>query len=88
MTRTTSRFIGTLPVPGLRVLHLLDNGDAKTAPDQPGEIGIGGVVRNATHRYRRPAMLAPMAQRDIECRGRRFRIGEKQLVKVAHAEKQ
>ncbi len=88
MTRTTSRLIGSFPGAGLGVFHLLDDGDAKAPPDQPGEIGLGCVVRNATHRYWRPVMLAAMAQRDVE-RGRsRFRVGEEQFVEIAHAEKQ
>ena len=86
--RTTSRRIGALPVRVLRVLHLLGHGDAEAAADQAGEIGFGGVVRDAAHRDRRAGVLAALGQRDVQRGGGGFGVGEEQLVEVAHAEEQ
>ena len=84
--RTTSRRIGALPVRCFRVLHLLCHRDAEAAADQASEIGFGGVVRHAAHRYRRARVLSAMGQRDVQGGGGSFRVSEEQLVEVAHAE--
>ena len=49
-----------------RALDLLGDGDAVAGPDQPREIGFGGVDRHAAHRDRRAVMLAARGQRDVE----------------------
>ena len=72
--------------PGLRVLHLLGDGDAEAAADQAREVGFGRMLRHAAHRDRRAVVLAALGQRDVERGGGGFRVGEEQLVEVAHAE--
>ena len=73
---------------GLRVLHLLDHGDAEAAADQPAEIELGGVDGHAAHRDGGAGVLAATGQRDVEGGGGGFGVGEEELVEVAHAEKE
>ena len=82
---------GTFGAAGLgrrRILHLLDNGNAETAADQPRQIGLGLGDRHAAHLYGLALMLTARGQRDIERRRGRLRIREEQLVEIAHAEEQ
>jgi hypothetical protein len=83
--RTTSRRFSQ---PCLRFLHLFDDGHAKSAADQAGEVGFGRVIRHAAHRDRRARVFAAMAQRDVE-RGRgRLGVVEEHFVEIAHPEEQ
>ena len=73
---------------GLGVFHLLGDGDAEAAADQPGEVGLGRVHRDAAHRDGCALVLAAPGQRDVERGGGRLGVGEEQLVEVAHAQEQ
>jgi hypothetical protein len=53
---------------------------------QPREIGIERMGGDARHRHGLAAMLAAMADGDVEHRGRVLGIGEEQLEEIAHAE--
>ncbi len=77
---------GRLANAGLRILHLLGHGDAEPAADQAREIRLSRVLRHTAHRHRGSIVLAAVGQRDVERGGSRFRVGEEQLVEVAHAE--
>ena len=71
-----------------RVLHLLDDGDAEATTDQPRQIHLRLPDRHTAHRNRLALMLATGGQRNIQRRRRRLRVGEEQLIEIAHAEKQ
>ena len=63
---------------------LLGDGDAVPGADQPGEIGFGGMDRDAAHRHRLAAVRAALGQRDVERRRGRLGVVEEQLEEVAH----
>ena len=71
-----------------RVLDLLADRDLEAGADQPREICIAGMNRHAAHRDIGAVMLAALGQRDVERRRRGDRVIEKQLVEIAHPEKQ
>ena len=72
----------------LRVLHLLNDGNPKAAPDQAREVDFRSMVGNAAHRDRCSGMLAAVRQGDIESGGRGFGVGKEQLIEIAHPEEQ
>ena len=67
-----------------RALDLLGDGDAVAGPDQPREIGLGGVDRHAAHRDRLAVMLAARGQRDVERRRGGPGVVEEQFEEIAH----
>ena len=84
--RMTARLRGPLPVRALGVLHLLGDGDAETAADQAGEVGLGSVDGDAAHGNGLALMLAAAGEGDIEGGGGGFGVFEEEFVEVAHAE--
>ena len=67
-----------------RVLELFAHGDAMPERDQPMQIFVRALDRNAAHRNVVAEMLAALGQHDAERAGGHFGILEKQLVEVAH----
>jgi hypothetical protein len=67
---------------------LLGDGDAIAAADQAGEVGLGGMFRDAAHRDGGAVVLAPVGQNDVERGGGGLGVGEEQFVEIAHAEEQ
>ena len=68
-----------------RAFDLLGDGDAVAGADQPGEIALGGMDRDAAHRDRLAAALAALGQRDVERLRRRLGVVEEKLKEIAHA---
>ena len=89
-SRTTSRRTarGAAALGLLRRLHLLGDGDAEAAADQPRQVALMAMRRHAAHRHLGALVLAAISQRDVERLRGRFRIGEEHLEEVAHAEEQ
>jgi hypothetical protein len=58
------------------------------ALDQPREIGLGAVDRDAAHRDRFAVILAAPGERDVEAGRRHLGIVEEQLEEVAHSVEQ
>ena len=69
-----------------RVLDLFADRDLEAGADQPREIGLGGVHRNAAHRNVGAVVPTALGQRDVERLRRGDRVVEKQLEKIAHPE--
>ena len=74
--RTTARRIGPLLVRVFGIFHLLDDGDAKAAADQAGEVKVGGVHRDPAHRDGGTGVFAAGRERDIEGGGGGGGVGE------------
>jgi hypothetical protein len=68
---------------GPGVLHLVADGDLAAGPQEPADVGMGGVEGDAAHRNH-----APFRQRHIEQLGAGLGVLEKHLVEIAQAEKQ
>ena len=71
-----------------RVLDLLADRHLEPGADQAGEIGFGGVDRDAAHRDVGALVPAALGQRDVERLRRGDRIVKEQLEKIAHPEEQ
>ncbi len=72
-----------------RVLHLLAEGHPETLPDEAGDVGGGGVVRDPAHRDRVAVLvLRAGGERDLERLRGDHRVLEEHLVEVAHPEEQ
>ncbi len=68
-------------------LHLLAHRDLLARADEPRDVPIGGMMRDAGHGNGALALL-PGGQRDLEQAGSDVRIIEEQLVEVAEPEEQ
>ena len=73
---------------GGRIANLLTDDNRLAQFDQLGQIALGGMERDAGHRNRLAAGLAPCGQGDIEQTGGFFRVVVEQFVKVTHAVEQ
>ena len=71
----------------LRILHLFTDGDLMPLFNQPGNVGIRGVIGNPAHRRAllHPAVLSCQCQ--LQFLRDRFRVIKKHLVKVAQSVK-
>jgi hypothetical protein len=67
-----------------RILGLLADRDAMACRDQPVQIVLGALHRDAAHRDVQALMLAAFRQHDAERPGGDFGILEEQFVEVAH----
>ena len=70
----------------LGILHLFANGDPVALAQQAGEVIVGGVVGHPAHRHR--ALFISRCECDLQFPRGDLRVFKKQLVEVAHAEKQ
>jgi hypothetical protein len=77
------RLVPALPRLG-RALDLLGDGDPEAAPDQPGEVGFGGVDRHSAHRDGLAFMLAAGGQSDVEAGRGGPGVVEEKLEEIAH----
>ena len=68
---------------GPRLLHLIADGDLAAGLEQPGDVVIRGVKRDAAHGHR-----APLGQRHVEQLRPGQGVVKKHLVKVAQAKEQ
>ena len=64
---------------------LLGDGDTVTGTDQPREIALRGVDRDAAHRHRIAAIGTALGQRNVERRRRSAGVVEEEFEEVAHA---
>ena len=67
-----------------RALGLLGDGNAVPRPDQPREIGFGGMHGDAAHRDRLTFGFAALSQRNVEAARGDLGVLEEELEKVAH----
>ena len=73
----------------LRVLDLIADGDAEAALDEPRDVAVGGVERDAAHRHRvAGGVLRSRGQRQLEGARGRQRVLVEHLEEVAHPEEQ
>ena len=72
------------------VLSLLADGDLVPLGDEPGDIGLGGVIRHAAHGRALLRRLVPVpgGQGEVEFGGGGLRVVVEHLVKVPQAEKE
>src|SRR6266851_72852 len=70
------------------ILELLANGDAMAERDQPVQIFLGALDRNAAHRDVAIEMLAALGQHDAERAAGDLGVLEKQFVEIPHAVEQ
>ena len=71
----------------LRILDLLDDGDAEALAHQPRDVAVGGVKRHAAHRNRAAGrVLRSRRQRQLERARGGERVLVEHLVEVPHAE--
>ena len=61
-----AQHLGAAPPRLGRVLDLVADRDLEPGADQPGEIGLGGMDRDAAHRNVGALVLAALGQRDVE----------------------
>ncbi len=85
---TPDRRLGIARASSAGFFHLLGDRNAEAAPDEAREVAFGGVNRHPAHRNGGSAVLPPRGERDVECGGGGFGVGEEHLVEVAHAEKE
>jgi hypothetical protein len=75
------------PLRLLRILDLLDDGDAKAPAHEPRDVAVGRVERHAAHRDRAPRrVLRSRRERQLQRARRRQRVLVEHLVEVAHPE--
>ena len=78
------------PLGGGRVLHLLADGDFVPLGDEPGDIGVGGVVGHPTHGgalFRR-LVPVPGGEGEVQLGGHQLGVLLEHLVKIPQPEKQ
>src|SRR5206468_3536833 len=68
-----------------RVLDLFTDRDLEALADEAREIGLAGMNRNTAHRDVDAVMLTASRQGDVERRRGLHRVGEEELVEIAHA---
>ena len=80
------------PLGGGGILRLLADGHLVALGDEPGDVGVGGVVGDAAHGdlviKGLVLVLVPRGQGQIQLTGRRAGIGAEHLIEVAQTEKQ
>ena len=78
------------PLGKRRIFHLLADGDFISLCDQPRDIAVGGVIRDAAHRRLLLLVLAAVTGREgqIQLPGRKTRVLVEHLIKIAQTEKQ
>jgi hypothetical protein len=68
--------------------HLVADGHAIAAPDQPRDVAFGRMIRHAAHRDGRAFFLVARGERDFEFARGRDGVFEEELVEIAEPEHQ
>ncbi len=86
--RPPHRSLPAAPLGFGRILDLVAHRHLEPGADQAGEIGFGGVDRDAAHRNIGALVPAALGQRDVERLRRRDGVIEEQLVEIPHPKEQ
>ena len=80
------------PLGGGGILHLLADSDLVALGDEPGDVGLAGVVGDAAHGHLLLrcllGVLVPGGQRQVQFLGGQLGVVSKHLIEVAQPEKQ